>query len=483
MASSSRDSCVLEMGLEDLNDQTPIMMYTSIDRQDQEISFLDALSTAVSTVATRVTHAGSSLYSTVQAAVTGVTSFLGHNEDELLPLRYNARFPPPVPPPISESLLSGPEQVRLPVPPVSRTRYEGRWRPWLDQPPRQEYWPQGANMEDRGLVAPHQQGISSHRRYHSNSYPWQSTPNYGSYLPIPTSEYSVDRPVGESPVMSQSPFRHRWHMAPGHLPYQFPMPEQPYPSHFYGDDQRSPEAPGHLPYSPCGPSQQCPYSNVHGTTVVPGHLSHSLPTSNVEYPCQGFHGCPGVPGHLLTQAQVRGQQNPYSGPPESPAMSSPVADDLYASPTNSMARTPSPGMASSVSSRTARRRRKQKKVANYDGKTSWEDYHVQFELVAALNGWDEETKALELATSLRGTAQSTLADLDPDKRTDYQSLVSALSARFEPENQADMYLAEIRTRTRLKSETLPELGQVMKRLARYALPSAPSSVRQWLALT
>ena len=110
---------------------------------------------------------------------------------------------------------------------------------------------------------------------------------------------------------------------------------------------------------------------------------------------------------------------------------------------------------------------------------------MQFQLVAALNGWDEETKALELATSLRGTAQSILADLDPDKRTDYQSLVSALSARFEPEHQADMYmyLAEIRTRTRLKSESLPELGQVMKRLARYALPSAPSSVRQWLALT
>ena len=46
-----------------------------------------------------------------------------------------------------------------------------------------------------------------------------------------------------------------------------------------------------------------------------------------------------------------------------------------------------------------------------------------------------------------------------------------------------MYLAEIRTRTQLKSESLPELGQVMKRLAWYALPSATSSVRQWLALT
>ena len=53
---------------------------------------------------------------------------------------------------------------------------------------------------------------------------------------------------------------------------------------------------------------------------------------------------------------------------------------------------------------------KQKKVANYDGKTSLEDYYVQFQSVVALNGWDEETKALELATSLQGTAQSILAD-------------------------------------------------------------------------
>ena len=103
--------------------------------------------------------------------------------------------------------------------------------------------------------------------------------------------------------------------------------------------------------------------------------------------------------------------------------------------------------------------------------------------MAILNGWNDETKALELATNLRGSARNILADLDPDQRYHYESLVSALSARFEPDYQADMYLAQIRNRTRQKSESLPELGQAIKRLARYALPSAPSSVRQWLALT
>ena len=104
-------------------------------------------------------------------------------------------------------------------------------------------------------------------------------------------------------------------------------------------------------------------------------------------------------------------------------------------------------------------------------------------MVASLNGRDEDTKALELATSLRESAQGILTDLEPEKRFDYHSLVSALSARFEPDNQAGVYLAHLRTRVRAKSESIPELGQEIKKLARHALPSAPSEVREWLALT
>ena len=104
-------------------------------------------------------------------------------------------------------------------------------------------------------------------------------------------------------------------------------------------------------------------------------------------------------------------------------------------------------------------------------------------MVASLNGWDEGTKALELATSLRGTAQIILTDLEPEKRIDYTPLVSDLSARFELDDQADVYLAQIRSRTQNKSESLPELGQEMKRLARYSLPLAPAEVREWQALT
>jgi hypothetical protein len=55
-----------------------------------------------------------------------------------------------------------------------------------------------------------------------------------------------------------------------------------------------------------------------------------------------------------------------------------------------------------------------------------------------VNHWDETEKAFELATSLRGPAQSVLTDLCPEMRVNYLHLTSALSSRFQPENQAEM---------------------------------------------
>ena len=142
-------------------------------------------------------------------------------------------------------------------------------------------------------------------------------------------------------------------------------------------------------------------------------------------------------------------------------MSSSIAEDSHAFHANSIAMTPRSAMDSSVSSQQAMRR-KLKNAAYYDGKNNWKDYHAHFELMFNLNGWNEETKALELATNLRGSARSISAELD--KRYDYESLVSALSTTFEPDYRADVYLAQIRNRTRQKSESLPELGQAIKRL-------------------
>ena len=46
-----------------------------------------------------------------------------------------------------------------------------------------------------------------------------------------------------------------------------------------------------------------------------------------------------------------------------------------------------------------------RKPALCDGKGSWQDYKVQFEMLAAACGWDDRQKAIELATSY-GTKES-----------------------------------------------------------------------------
>lgn len=124
---------------------------------------------------------------------------------------------------------------------------------------------------------------------------------------------------------------------------------------------------------------------------------------------------------------------------------------------------------------------KLKKPALYDGTGNWEDYLVQFELISAINKWTETEKALELATSLRGTAQSILTDLHPEMRVNYRQLTLSLASRFQPENQAEMYRAQMKSKLRGRTESIPVLGQDIKRLVRLAYPSAPREVKEQLA--
>ena len=44
------------------------------------------------------------------------------------------------------------------------------------------------------------------------------------------------------------------------------------------------------------------------------------------------------------------------------------------------------------------------KPAVFDGKTSWDAYKTQFEIVAEINGWESQEKAAFLIASLQGQA-------------------------------------------------------------------------------
>ena len=121
------------------------------------------------------------------------------------------------------------------------------------------------------------------------------------------------------------------------------------------------------------------------------------------------------------------------------------------------------------------------KVAVYEGKSSFKDYLGQFELAAFANRWDKQTSAVKLACSLRGSAAAILSDLTPEMKRDYDRLVKALTERFEPENQCEIYKAQIKQRIRKRDEPLTELAQDIKRLTRMAYPSAFLDLRDTLS--
>ena len=113
-----------------------------------------------------------------------------------------------------------------------------------------------------------------------------------------------------------------------------------------------------------------------------------------------------------------------------------------------------------------------KKVAKYDGKRSWADYLVQFNIASRLNAWDADQKAMELATSLKGNAHGVFADLKPEHQLDFKLLVDKLTQRFEPEGQVGIYQSQLRNRKRKRNETIPELVQEISCLAWKAYPAA-----------
>ncbi|CAG2208389.1 unnamed protein product [Mytilus edulis] len=103
------------------------------------------------------------------------------------------------------------------------------------------------------------------------------------------------------------------------------------------------------------------------------------------------------------------------------------------------------------------------------------------EQVVGKNKWDNGMKAYELATSLRGVAQGIVTDIEPAKRLNYDYLVSALTSRFEPANQVNMYKVQMNSIYRKPSQTLPEMAQEIRRVTRQAYPTAPIEIRDQLA--
>lgn len=131
--------------------------------------------------------------------------------------------------------------------------------------------------------------------------------------------------------------------------------------------------------------------------------------------------------------------------------------------------------------RQVRNQRPVQKPMPFDGATTWEAHFAQFEMIAQVNGWNEEEKTAFLASSLKGQALSVLGNLRPEDRQNFQCLVTALSNRFGSAHQTELSRVRFKNRLKQRDESLPELSQEIERLARLSYPEASSTLQDVLA--
>jgi hypothetical protein len=113
----------------------------------------------------------------------------------------------------------------------------------------------------------------------------------------------------------------------------------------------------------------------------------------------------------------------------------------------------------------------------FDGKGRWTDFIVQFEIVADVNGWYGQFRAVELASCLRDAAVSVLSLMKHDERLRYSTLVQTLRERFEPTNNAQMYQAALKRAT---TSTRGDVNLFGCRDKKIVAPSIPGRRGQYL---
>lgn len=122
------------------------------------------------------------------------------------------------------------------------------------------------------------------------------------------------------------------------------------------------------------------------------------------------------------------------------------------------------------------------KPQSFDGTADLTEYLTQFNLVAEINNWSYQAKALYLASSLTGNARSLLSELSEVQKRDFNSLVEILRARFGTKNKAEIFRSQLKSISRGKEQSLPELAQKIRKLTRQAYPDANSELIEILSL-
>ena len=119
------------------------------------------------------------------------------------------------------------------------------------------------------------------------------------------------------------------------------------------------------------------------------------------------------------------------------------------------------------------------KPQSFDGTSDLREYLTQFNIVAEINNWPYQAKALYLASCLTGNARSLLGELSETQKRDYDSLIEM---RYGTKNKAEIYQSQLKSIKRQKGQSLPELAQSIRKLTRQAYPEAQTNLIEILPL-
>ena len=95
----------------------------------------------------------------------------------------------------------------------------------------------------------------------------------------------------------------------------------------------------------------------------------------------------------------------------------------------------------------------QQRPVLFEGKTAWDAYHMQFELLAEINGWNDAEKATYLAISLKGPAATVLTNLPHEQCVSYTALTTTLDTRFGTTHQVELNCMRLKSRMRCPEES------------------------------
>ena len=123
------------------------------------------------------------------------------------------------------------------------------------------------------------------------------------------------------------------------------------------------------------------------------------------------------------------------------------------------------------------------KPQNFSGADDdFRDFLPQFEITAEINNWDYRAKSLYLANCLTGSARTLLNEVLSEQRRHYICLVRKLIERYVSEHRAEVFSSQLKTRTKGKGETIPQLAMSIRKLTRQSYPNSSLDVIEALSL-